>query len=605
LLKWISAGFLACPAFTVMLVLALPGAPLRAGEVTSPGSADLESLLSDLRGESLPKRVAAADTLGRLGSAGVPAVGAMLEAMCQPQEAWVAVAIMDGIKAMGPSAHPVVLAAFERGKEDMRMRAGQVLWGIGGEARDVVPRVRILLEDGNAGIRGMAEAVLRKIEEETREGGAPARADKASLPPGLPLGASTPTKSGAGSAGWPGFRGPSRDGVCTETGLLKEWPAEGPRLLWRLDGLGRGYSSIAIVGDRFYTMGDLAREKEERSQYVLAFGLKERRLLWAARVGAPHDDGGPRGTPTVDGDRVFALGTDGDLVCLEAASGVTRWQRNLTRDFGGRVMSMWKYCESPLVDGDKVICTPGGEKALLVALEKGSGKLLWQTAAPALGPRGQDGAGYASPIVAEIEGMRQYIQVAGRGIIAVEAETGRVQWSYNRIANDTANIPNPVVHGNLVFVANGYSAGSALLRIRRDGDTFQAEEVYFLQPRQFDNHHGGIVLVGDHVYGGVGFSKGDPACVDLLTGSVAWKARAPSSGSAAVLYADGHLIFRYDRGLVALVEASPGGYRLKGQFKALASSGPAWAYPVVYQRRLYLRHNDLLACYDLDQQGPR
>jgi prepilin-type processing-associated H-X9-DG protein len=280
-------------------------------------------------------------------------------------------------------------------------------------------------------------------------------------------------------------------------------------------------------------------------------------------------------------------------------SGGLRWQKNLTADFGGKMMSVWKFSESPLIDGDRLICTPGGSDAMMVALDKRTGETIWKSTVPTLGPKGKDGAGYSSAVVAEIGGVRQYVQLVGRGVIAVEAETGRFLWGYNTIANSTANITAPLVRDSLVFCTTSYGTGSALLKILREGNEFRAEEVYFLDQNQFQNHHGGVVLVGDYLYGGHGQNKGEPVCVELATGRIAWKAEAPARGSAAVLYADGHVIFRYDRGPVVLAAATPEGFRIDGEFTPLTAKGPAWAHPVIHAGKLYLRHNDLLACYDL------
>jgi outer membrane protein assembly factor BamB len=236
---------------------------------------------------------------------------------------------------------------------------------------------------------------------------------------------------------------------------------------------------------------------------------------------------------------------------------------------------------------------------VMAALDKRTGAVLWACTAPDLGPKGKDGAGYSSPVVAEICGVRQYVQVTGRGVIGVAADTGRFLWGYNRVANNLANITAPIVRGDEVFVSNSYSAGSALLRIRREGEAFRAEEVYFLAYRDFENHHGGIVRLGDYVFGGSGLDKGDPVCVHWPTGKIMWKQRGPVSGSAGVLYVDGHLLFRYDRGPIYLLEANPSELRIKASFKPLTADGPAWAHPVIHDKKLYLRHNDLLACYDL------
>jgi outer membrane protein assembly factor BamB len=383
-----------------------------------------------------------------------------------------------------------------------------------------------------------------------------------------------------------------------ETGLLQDWSANEPKLLWHIAGLGKGYSSVAIVDGKLYTMGDRSGEDKADAQFVLAFDLATRRQLWATPIGPAQDDG-PRCTPTVDGDRLYAVGTDGDLVCLETSSGRVVWRKHFVRDFGGRMMSRWRFSESPLVDGDRLVCTPGGKEATMIALEKWTGQLIWKCAVPSLGPNGGDGASYTSAAVAEIAGVRQYVQVLGRGLVGVEARTGRFLWGYNAIANPVCNAASPVVRGDCVFASTAYYTGSALVKIVRDGQAFRAEESYFLKSDKFQNHHGGFVLVGDYVFGGDGLNHGAPVCIEFATGRICWKAKAPVSGSAAVLYVDGHLLFRYDRGPILLVEANPTAFRVKGRLVPLTADGPAWAYPVVHQGQLYLRHGDLLACYDL------
>jgi outer membrane protein assembly factor BamB len=202
-------------------------------------------------------------------------------------------------------------------------------------------------------------------------------------------------------------------------------------------------------------------------------------------------------------------------------------------------------------------------------------------------------------IAAEIDGVRQYIQILGRGAVGVEAETGRFLWGYNRVANRTAYIPTPVVRGNHVFVTTSYKTGSALLKLVRNGDGFDAREVYFLGPEKFENHHGGVVLIGEHIYGGDGQNNGTPVCLELATGKICWKPEAPGKGSAAVLYADGHLYFRYQDGLMALVEATPEAFRIKGTFRTAVVLGRSWPHPVIHQRKLYFRDQDVLMCYDV------
>jgi outer membrane protein assembly factor BamB len=408
-----------------------------------------------------------------------------------------------------------------------------------------------------------------------------------------------PAAAGAPAADWPRFRGPDNNGICTETGLLQEWPEGGPKLLWTVDGLGTGYSTVSITGGKILTMGDLPADDGSQQQFVIALDLNTRDQLWTTRIGPPHSDG-PRCTPTVDGELLYVVGTDGDLACLETATGKVRWHKSFAADFGGKMMSQWKFSESPLVDGEKLVCTPGGPDATIVALDKKTGEVIWKCGIPDIGPEGKDGAGYSSMVVAEIDGVRQYVQILGRGAVGVEAETGRFLWGYNRIANKVANIPTPIVRGNYVFVTTSYKAGSALLKLTRNGDRMDVEEVYFLPWEVFNNHHGGVVLVGDYLYGGSGQNQGVPVCIEFQTGKIAWRQDdPPGTGSAAVLYADGNLIFRYQNGLVALIEATPEAYRLKGTFRTAVKKGNSWPHPVVFDGKLYLRDQDTLMCYDV------
>ena len=405
--------------------------------------------------------------------------------------------------------------------------------------------------------------------------------------------------AGSASAGdWAGWRGPERDARSPETGLLQEWPSAGPPLLWKATGIGAGLSSLAVGGGRIYTMGDSGG-----AQHVFALSTAGGSFAWKAKVGPPWDDeyGGPRGTPTVDGELVYAIGSDGDLVCLEAATGKERWRKNLARDFGGFMMSSWKFSESPLVDGDRLIVTPGARDAALVALDKKTGQTIWKAAIPDLGSRGKDGAAYSSVVVSNGAGVRQYVQLLGRGLVGIRASDGKFLWGYNNVANTTANISTPVVTGNFVFASTGYQTGAALLELQAAGGGVNAKELYFLPPNTFQNHHGGLVLVKDHVYAGHGHNKGFPICLDLATGKVVWGGdiRNAGSGSAAVMYADGRLYFRYQNGVVLLVEASPAGYRERGSFTIPDVRNPSWPHLAIADGRLYVREQDALYAYDV------
>jgi hypothetical protein len=383
---------------------------------------------------------------------------------------------------------------------------------------------------------------------------------------------------------WPQFRGPHRDDVSAEKGLLKTWPKDGPPLLWQATGLGGGYSSVSVAGDRIYTLGNKGRVTN-----LVALERDGGKVLWSSELGPA---GGNLGcTPTVDGERIYALGQEGDLVCIDA-TGKRLWHRNLHKDFGG-VCGSWNYCESPLVDGDRLIVTPGGKDATMVALAKGSGKELWKCAIPVEHPE----AGYSSVVIAKVGGVRQYVQLLNGGLVGVSDE-GRFLWKYEKLGPNTANIPTPIVLGDQVFASAGYGKGGALLKLVAHGKDVSAEEVYF--NRELTNKHGGVVRVGDYLYGDTD-DQGRPFCAEVKTGKVVWKRGRQGSGggSASVTYADGRLYFFYDNGVVALVPASPDGYEEVGSFKVPKRSGACWAHPVVCGGRLYLREGDTLYCYDV------
>ena len=403
-----------------------------------------------------------------------------------------------------------------------------------------------------------------------------------------PVGA--PVSSSPGE--WPQWRGPERNGVSKDAGLLKQWPESGPPLVWRVSGLGSGFSSVAVTGGRIFTTGDRGQD-----QYVVCLNAADGKEVWSTAIGKPGN--GARSTPTVDGELLYALSTRGqqeaEIVCLETATGKERWRKNFQKDFGGRMQQSWGYSESPLVDGDNVICTPGGPDAALVALKKKTGDIVWKAKVS-----GGDAAAYSSAVVAEVGGIRQYVQLLEKGIVGVAAKDGRFLWRYNKIANGTANIPTPVVRGDLVFCSTGYNTGAALLKLAPSGGGIKFEEKYFLPATEFQNHHGGMVLVGDHVYAGSGHNNGLPTCIDLKTGKIVWgKQRGPGTHSAAVVYADGNLYFRYENAVMALIEATPKAYTVSGTFNIPNGSTPSWSHPVVAGGRLYLRDQDRLLCYDV------
>jgi outer membrane protein assembly factor BamB len=399
-------------------------------------------------------------------------------------------------------------------------------------------------------------------------------------------------------ADWPEWRGPQRTGICTETGLLKEWPKDGPKLLWdskKVNGgssVGTGFSSMSITQGKIFTMGDRKGEGD-----VFCMDAKTGKELWKTKIGASGGDG-PRCTPTVDGDRLYALTRHGNLACLKVADGSIVWAKELKKDYGGKMMSGWDYSESPLIDGDRLVCTPGGKDAVVVALNKMNGETIWKCQAPT-----ESGAGYASIVIANVGGRRQYITLLGPqlGLIGVDAATGKFLWNYKKIGNGTANIPTAIVKDDYVFTSTGYGTGAALLQLVPKSDGIDVKEVYFLNGNKLQNHHGGMVMIGDYIYGGHGHNQGFPFCLEWKTGKIVWgPERGPGGGSAAVLYADGNLYFRYESGTMALVEATTKGYNLKSSFK-VPIGGNGWPHPVIHEGKLYLRGADQVLCYDIKQ----
>jgi outer membrane protein assembly factor BamB len=390
----------------------------------------------------------------------------------------------------------------------------------------------------------------------------------------------------------PQWRGLKRDAISTEKGLLKTWPKEGPKLLWQATGLGPAYSEVSVANGRIFTMGerkDKSGNNGPEETYVIALDEKDGTEKWATRIGERHGDGGPRSTPTVDGDRVYALSPRGELACLETGTGKIVWSKNLPKDFGGQVGG-WRYCESILIDGDRLICTPGGKDASLVALEKKTGDIIWKCKVP-----GGERAEYSSIVIANVNGQKQYIQFMGKGVIGIKADDGTYLWRYNHPANGTANCSTPIYHDGMVFAASSYGNGGGAAKLTRDGDKTEATEAYFLKEMQ--NHHGGMVLVDGYVYGEGGSRL---VCFNFKTGEIMWKENKPGKGS--ILFADGKLYYRNEGGPITLVEANPKKYVELGKFETpRLGKGPAWAHPVIANGKLYLRHGDVLFCYDVKQ----
>jgi outer membrane protein assembly factor BamB len=399
------------------------------------------------------------------------------------------------------------------------------------------------------------------------------------------------------SSDWPTFRGAARTAVSDESGLLETWPQDGPPLAWEAEGAGDGYSSLAIAGGRLYTLGDAPSTAADEDEYLTCFDQATGKQIWKTKAGPAWTKGQPnwrsaRSTPTVDGDRVYVLTPHGVLICCQTQDGNELWRKDLTQEFGGKKADGWGYSESVLVDGDHVVCTPGGEKNTLVALNKETGDVEWSAVR-----KGDRGAGHASIVVSEIGGVRVYVQVTGSGPLGVRAEDGRVLWTYET-PKATAVIPTPIVRGDLVFFSIGYGTGGALLKqVPGAKGEASVEEVYPLN-RDLANKHGGVVLVGDYLYGD-SEDRGIPWCAELMTGEVQWKERK-GGGSASIAAADGKLFIHFADGKMILAKADPQQYTELGSFQAPGSGErPSWSHPVVLDGKLYVREQDRILCYDV------
>jgi outer membrane protein assembly factor BamB len=387
---------------------------------------------------------------------------------------------------------------------------------------------------------------------------------------------------------WPQWQGPDRTGLSKETGLLQQWPASGPPLAWSISGLGAGYGSLAVKGDRIFVQ---ALQAAERASTVSSLNRADGKLVWRTSIGRSgyNDRGpGPRGTPTLDGDRLYVLTENGDLACLTTSNGGVLWQRNILVDFGGRQIP-WLISESPLVDGNNVIVTPGGPKAGIVALDKMSGKTVWAS------QQLSDEAGYASPIAADVQGVRVIMTLTSSAGVGVRASDGKLMWRHTPVANGTANIATPVFHDNKVFYTSGYGVGAALLGLTAQGGEVKAQQIYFT--REMQNHHGGVVLVNGYLYG---FNNSILTCLEFATGKMMWRDR--SVGKGTMVYADGHLYLLSENNVVGLAEATPAGYKETGRFKMADQGFPSWAHPVVSGGRLYIRDQGTLAAYNIKGQ---
>ncbi|MCP4174095.1 MAG: PQQ-binding-like beta-propeller repeat protein [Fuerstiella sp.] len=385
---------------------------------------------------------------------------------------------------------------------------------------------------------------------------------------------------------WNQFRGPNRDNLSSETGLLDRWPDGGPERLWTATGLGKGYASVAVVGDLVYSMGNV-----DDGEDIIALDRNTGAIVWKTRNGDEYHDGtgdGPRGTPTVVNGKVYALGGNGDLTCCDSGTGEVVWQKNILNAFGGSNIT-WGISESVLVDDGKVVCSPGGSRASVVALDADDGSTKWVSRIPE-SPQ----ASYASPVIARVGRVKQYVVFTSKGIVGVRAGDGQPMWGQNKSSNGTANCATPLVVGNRIFSSSGYGTGAELVELRSQGTTTTAQLTY--HTRDMKNHHGGMVHLKGFVYGS---NEDILACVNLRTGKPTWRERGKKG---SVVYADNKIVFRNEGGEVELLAAKSQSYQELGSFSQPdRSRRPAWSHPVIAGGRLYLRDQDKLLVYNLQK----
>src|SRR5215813_5128964 len=388
-----------------------------------------------------------------------------------------------------------------------------------------------------------------------------------------------------GPPDWPQWHGPDRTAISTETGLLKTWPAKGPDVTWTIANLGEGYGSVALKGERIYVQG-----VKDRQSSVFCLNRADAKTVWVTPLGPRlgQDKGpGPRGTPTVENDKLYALTENGDLGCLKTSDGSVVWHKNILKEFGGR-NPKWLISESPLIDGDRVIVTPGGEGASIVALDKNTGKTIWTT------KELSDEAAYSSCVATDVGGVRTIVGFTGQAGVGVRASDGKLMWRYEPVSNRTANIATPIVSDNKVFYSSDYGTGCVLLGLSAQEGEVKTSQIYF--SKEMMNHHGGLVLVDGYLYG---YHNSILTCMEFATGKTMWRDRAVGKGT--LTYADGRLYLLSEDNVVGLAEATPAGYHETGRFRIADQGWPSWAHPVVCGGKFYIRNQGTLGCYDVKQ----
>ena len=395
---------------------------------------------------------------------------------------------------------------------------------------------------------------------------------------------------------WPQFRGPNRDGKSAETGLLKQWPEGGPKLLWTTEeDLGKGWSHPVIANGAIYTLGNF-----QQDGVLFALDL-DGKLKWKKTYGPEwfRSEPGTRSIPTIDGDQIYFFSGVGTLYCHDAKTGAQKWVFNAAEKYQG-VRPLWAWAESPLVVDNLVICTPGGQLATMAALHKITGEVIWTTKDLT------DKSTYCSPILVERGGKKIIVTMTGKAVIGVEAPNGKILWQdlfseYQGPKSSDTNPASPIYHDGFIYTTSGYDDGGALLELSTDGMSVTRRWV----DKTLDNHHGGGVLVDGYLYGSnfLSNTEGHWCCLEFKTGKIMYETAWHNKGS--MIYADG-LLYCYDdeRGNLALVRPDPAGFEVISSFQITAGSGQHWAHPAISDGRLYIRRGKSIMAYDIKAEIP-
>jgi len=386
----------------------------------------------------------------------------------------------------------------------------------------------------------------------------------------------------------PQFRGPTRDGILPETGLLKEWPAGGPAVAWIASGLGAGYSSASVADGAIYVSGMLG--EDVGNLFVLNTEGKLLRRIPYGKETLDKQAPGPRSTPTLDNGHLYLLSAPGVLNCIDPAKGEIVWQVNILERFGAENIQ-WHLAESLLIDGDRVICTPGGPDAGVAALNKMTGETVWATKGLS------DMASYCSPAIVQHGGRRLLLTETAKLVVGIDADTGALLWTHDHPTDYDIHAVTPVYHDGLVYFTGGYGSGGGALELSPDGASVTVKWT----DENLDCQHHGVVLVDGYLYG-TGHKNGKLMCLEMATGKLMWSTKEVRQG--AVIYADG-MLYVYEgpkRGVVSLVKATPTGFARTGSFKVTQGTGNHWAHPVIANGRLYIRHGEVLIAYNIAAQ---